>query len=26
MTIKNNLLETLWKYGLPPSSRKTLWV
>ena len=26
MAIKNNLLESLWRYGLPPSSRKTLWV
>ena len=25
LVIKNNLLESLWKHGLPPSSRKTLW-
>jgi hypothetical protein len=25
ITIGNNLLESLWRYGLPPASRKTLW-
>ena len=25
LTINNNLLEALWRHGLPPASRKTLW-
>jgi hypothetical protein len=25
LTIKANVLESLWKHGLPPASRKTLW-
>lgn len=25
LNIKTNILESLWKHGLPPASRKTLW-
>jgi hypothetical protein len=25
LPIKTPLLQTLWRYGLPPNSRKTLW-
>lgn len=25
LNITTNLLEALWKHGLPPASRKTLW-
>jgi hypothetical protein len=26
IAIKNNILDTLWKYGLPHQSRKIVWV
>lgn len=25
LNVKGNVLESLWKHGLPPLSRKTLW-